>query len=129
MPKQHLAFIDSLRGMAILLVILLHCNSYGLLRLTNGDGVIFKAIGQGGKGVQLFFILSTITLIISLKNKPDFSGMLAHASFFIRRFFRIAPMWYFGIVVYLLIFGLGSRSQSDPSYHLGLFEIFVNAVF
>jgi peptidoglycan/LPS O-acetylase OafA/YrhL len=129
MPKQHLAFIDSLRGIAILLVIMLHCNSYGLLRLMEVDGMIFKAIGHGGKGVQLFFILSSLTLFISIKSKSDFSGIYDLGKFFIRRFFRIGPMWLFGIVLYFLIFGFGSRSENDLTQQLGYFEIFINAIF
>ena len=63
------------------------------------------AIGRissfGQLGVQLFFVISAFTLSLSSdtrRNEKDKSKR-----FFIRRFFRIAPLYYFGITVYFLL--------------------------
>jgi len=52
----------------------------------------------GQLGVQLFFIASALTLCLSMKERNEKSIY----NFYIRRFFRIAPLYYFGIVLYFL---------------------------
>ncbi|MDO8348542.1 MAG: acyltransferase [Rugosibacter sp.] len=87
-------WIDTLRGIAILMVIAVHA-SHGL----KGSESLLKTIfGFGGYGVQLFFVASAMTLCMSLENnygKPRW--LMKYA---IRRYFRIAPMYYVGIVLY-----------------------------
>lgn len=92
-----LGYLDSLRGIAILLVVLGHVGNM------IGDSVypyfpeFFKAfIYNGHLGVQMFFIVSAYTLLLShdrRKEEPQ-----AVRKFFIRRFFRIAPMYYLAMI-------------------------------
>lgn len=87
-------WVDSLRGIAILMVIAVHA-SHGL----KGSESLLKTIfGFGGYGVQLFFVASAMTLCMSLESnygKPRW--LIKYA---VRRYFRIAPMYYIGIVLY-----------------------------
>jgi len=63
---KKLEFIDALRGLAILGVILVHTGySIGL----SGDKLLNDIVGSGAKGVQLFFIASAFTLFRSYKNR------------------------------------------------------------
>lgn len=99
---KKLDWIDALRGLAVLGVINVHC-----LLSTHVDGGkapwmpqwLYNLLHSGMYGVQLFFIVSAYTMFHSYYGRKG----EAHAArnFFIRRYFRIAPMFYFGIVLYL----------------------------
>lgn len=99
MENNRLEFADALRGYAILLVMAVHCWIY--LNPLNSPEWLKTIFINGGFGVQLFFIASAFTLFYSLTyahNQQD--GWLA---FFIRRIFRIVPMFYIAIIVYSII--------------------------
>jgi len=93
-----LSYLDALRGYAILGVILTHTT-----RNFNGSipEVLYQFGIQGSRGVQLFFIVSSFTLFYSLE-KYSFNRTFALPDFYIKRFFRIAPMFYFALLFYLL---------------------------
>ena len=88
--------LDLLRGIAILLVVLVHCReeSTGLV-----PGLSWFAQEFGGLGVQLFFIVSGYTMMLTYGDRTD-PG--AARSFYLRRFFRIAPLFWAAMVFYLL---------------------------
>ncbi len=92
--SRKLAHIDSLRGVAILMVVLVHsAQSYGLV------GNAFDALARYGQmGVQLFFVLSAYTLCLSADQRGAESRPLL--KYGLRRLFRIAPMYYLGIGLY-----------------------------
>jgi peptidoglycan/LPS O-acetylase OafA/YrhL len=105
MPAERkLDYIDALRGYAILGVMLLHCTH--VLAPTQ---VALQVLSRSGiRGVQLFYVVSAFTLCLSLHSR---SVRERHAlrNFFIRRFFRIAPMFYVAILGYLLLYGFSAR--------------------
>jgi len=120
-----LRFIDSLRGIAIIGVILVHCIDEYTSQLPKN---IVKLIENGANGVQLFFIASAFTLFLSmdsrhLKEKHPFTF------FFIRRFFRIAPMYYLGIIYYLWQDGLGARYWLADQSQISVGNIISNFTF
>ena len=123
---QRLASIDALRGWAFLGVMTVHVAS----RIPNLPAKhLFLA---GAYGVQLFFLLSALTLLASIARRKTcaetaegtgasalrLSGR-ARREFFLRRFFRIAPMFWFGIVFYLCWKGLGSRYWAPEGIGVG----------
>lgn len=92
-----LKFIDSIRGIAILMVILVH----------SSQSIHFKIFflqfitNYGQLGVQLFFVASAYTLCMSSENRKNEDNHLL--KFAIRRYFRIAPAYYLGILIYFVI--------------------------
>lgn len=104
-----LSHIDQLRGVAILLVLLVHvCQSQGTV------SPLLYIISDFGKiGVQLFFFLSAYTLCLSFSNGRD----LSTGNFYIRRYFRIAPLYYTGILVYYLISGVPALHSNGALSH------------
>lgn len=94
--------IDALRGVAILGVIMVHTREgfRGLHWLTDAIA------SQGGWGVQLFFILSALTLLLSWHGRKEAA---ATGRFLIRRFFRVAPMFYCAIALYAVLDGFSRR--------------------
>lgn len=92
-----LKFIDSIRGIAILMVILVHVSQN--VPITDSNLLFFANYGQ--LGVQLFFVASAFTLCLSADKRTKESK--PNLKFAIRRYFRIAPAYYTGIVLYFLI--------------------------
>jgi peptidoglycan/LPS O-acetylase OafA/YrhL len=92
-----LAYIDVLRGIAILMVIVIH-TSLAINGLSTFVGYVDR---YGQMGVQLFFVASAYTLCHSFVSRANEPKPLT--SFFIRRFFRIAPLYYFAIFIYYLL--------------------------
>lgn len=102
MAQKKYEYIDSLRGIAILMVIFVHIGVVldNTLLYFPEDTILHKIIWSGGYGVQLFFIVSAYTLTMSYYNRIDESRKTL--KFFIRRFFRIAPMYYLAILYFTL---------------------------
>lgn len=97
--KPHFAYIECVRGYAILLVIICHATylfpglPYPVHRMTV----------MGWYGVQLFFLASAITLMMSWQYEKARDGSVSVGAFFVRRLFRIAPAYYLASVLYLLL--------------------------
>lgn len=90
------AYIDAMRGMAILMVILVHTSQ------SIADKTSFVANAALGQfGVQLFFVASALTLCMSYEQRLNDKHRLV--AFLLRRWFRIAPLYFIGILLYLLV--------------------------
>lgn len=93
--RRRLGFLDSLRGLAAVYVLVYH-----MLLLPQPNLVppqwAEKAALAGGTGVTLFFIVSAFSLYytMSLRLKDPNPTL----SFYLHRFFRIAPLFYFLIL-------------------------------
>lgn len=97
--KKRYPYLDALRGIAILLVIGYHTTIFTFHPPSN---ILFRVAGEGARGVQLFYIVSALTLFMSLAMKDFIGKKVEQIKFFVRRFFRIAPMFYFAIIVFCL---------------------------
>ncbi|SHF07119.1 acyltransferase family protein [Dysgonomonas macrotermitis] len=93
-----LGYIDALRGWAVIGVLLVHCLGYGNEIYPS---ILNDIAENGGRGVQLFFIVSAFTLFLSLSRRNDKNTNI-YRGFFIRRFFRIAPMFYLAIIYFTI---------------------------
>ena len=92
-----LKYVDSIRGIAILMVIFGHIGQEirGLTLIPH----LLTSYGQ--MGVQLFFVASAYTLCRSATNRENELQPLK--KYAIRRFFRIAPMYYLGLIGYFIL--------------------------
>ncbi len=97
----HYAAIDALRGLAILGVVMVHASQ----KAVPTSPLMQQITAQGARGVQLFYLLSALTLFLSLQFRRSTGRRAPLSHFFIRRFFRIAPAFYAAIVGYLLLNG------------------------
>ena len=93
---KKIGYIDALRGIAVLLVILVHFGQRVPI-----NKVLSQLSEFGQYGVQLFFVMSAFTLCYSMKKESEFSFRV-YCSFMVRRFFRIAPLYYLAIALYFL---------------------------
>lgn len=112
-----LAAIDALRGWAILFVIVAHTAD----GMPNLSWHVKKVTSMGWYGVQLFFIMSAFTLLMSWQRQTNLNFGKKCLKFFIRRFFRIAPMYYTGAVLYLMI--------RPPGNLFSIEQLFINLLF
>jgi peptidoglycan/LPS O-acetylase OafA/YrhL len=103
----HFAYIDALRGFAILAVIAVHTS-----QATPAYGPFRVYAEQGPRGVQLFYLLSALTLFLSFRARSN-KEQRPIGNFFIRRFFRIAPLFYLAIIAYAVREG-GASQYWDP---------------
>jgi peptidoglycan/LPS O-acetylase OafA/YrhL len=92
-PNWHLGRLDALRGLAILAVLVVH--SAGVCAFPEFTGGL---LANGQRGVQLFFIVSAFTLFLSLENRRRTEARPT-LNYFIRRFFRLAPLYYLAILL------------------------------
>ncbi|MCE9519493.1 MAG: acyltransferase [Verrucomicrobia bacterium] len=116
------SYIDSLRGYAILGVILVHSS----LQVQPVNPHLHLLMTFGLRGVELFFVVSALTLCLSWEHRSTRETMPLR-NFFVRRFFRIAPMFYVAIVLYLLFDGMEQRPMAMND--LKWWHILVTALF
>ena len=107
--------LDSLRGIAILLVLFFHgFNLDGALTQLSGPAHVFAVLTFGGwTGVYLFFVLSGFLItgiLLDSKNRPDY-----YRRFYIRRGLRILPPFY----LLLLLLWLLPKTGLFEGRHVG----------
>lgn len=94
--------LDGLRGTAILLVVLCHyigSASHGTLGYWPSH--ILNALSAGWSGVDLFFVLSGFLIggiLLDARESPNY-----FRTFYMRRFFRILPVYYLWILLFVVV--------------------------
>jgi peptidoglycan/LPS O-acetylase OafA/YrhL len=112
-------YIDALRGYAILGVVIVHAGQCV-------EGLDVEATAWGARGVQLFFVVSALTLMTSWTERND-----GAQAFYIRRLFRIAPMFWLAILFYLWLWGMGPSGYAPnglSAWHVGMTAIFLHGL-
>ena len=110
---SRLEFLDAGRGIAILGVIAVHTVQH----FSTGINSLDLLISTGQYGVQLFFIISSYTMMHTLAARENKERYL-FINFWLRRFFRIAIPFWVGIAVYQCFrfadVSYFSATSSDP---------------
>jgi len=101
--SERLYFIDALRGIAALCIFIYHI--YGTIGGITGWSYPVHILPERFidltlAGIPLFFIISAFTLYLSLDAKSG--EKRRSAKFYLRRFFRIAPLFYI-LLIYVLL--------------------------
>ena len=97
----HYDFIDALRGLAVAGVVLVHTGRQAM----PPSGPLRAAMNLGAAGVQLFFVVSALTLCLSWASRSRHESRPLR-NFLIRRAARVAPMFWLAIALYLALHGL-----------------------
>jgi peptidoglycan/LPS O-acetylase OafA/YrhL len=118
-PQRWLGGIEALRGIAAGAVVIHH--SWSLSTQPHFFGYRIVA-GFGGWGVDLFFVLSGFLLAEPFW-RPHRAGRLR--TYYVRRFFRIAPAYYLNIALLFLFF-----ARHDLVYSArGVKQVVANVTF
>ena len=108
-----LAYIDMLRGLAIVGVLLAHSMiGMSTAELRELPMNLERILWAGRHGVALFFVVSAFTLTRSMYYRFN-NECLPIRKYFLRRFFRIAPAYYF-ILIITFLFGNGVTGYVNP---------------
>jgi len=103
--RRHMPELDGLRAISVLLVVSVHMHS-----------PIWHRMG-GSLGVTIFFVLSGYLISMLLLREENRRGSVNLTAFYIRRAFRILPLYYVVLGVYaLFILGLGIGADKQTVF-------------
>lgn len=129
--------LDGLRGVAILLVILIHLwsnssvNGTGFPIVITANNYIFeltRILSAADWGVYIFFVLSGFLLYLSFATAIQEDRKLPSIRrFYLRRIFRIMPAFLFVFSLYLVLFFI--LGPSPYSSLVNFFTVFSNILF
>lgn len=109
--NQRLASIDFLRGVSIILVLFHHARGKA--------GISFLGFPFGAVGVSIFFAISGFCIHYGYLKNKDFN----YRDFFIKRFFRVYPLYFFGILFFVTL-GYYSKIFKDIPFESFIYNIF-----
>jgi len=111
-----LDWLDALRGWAVLGVLMVHAGNP-----VPGQGLAKKVAETGQYGVQLFFIVSALTISMTYESHIARFGtsLRSQLAWFTKRFFRIAPLYYLAAILYpieqLIIYDLSHHHYGSET--------------
>src|ERR1700761_5545897 len=109
MPAKHLAGLDHLRALAIVLVVIYHYNMFG------HPAGLYEHIGNvGWTGVDLFFVLSGYLIGGQLLGRVARHQPVNYGEFYFKRLLRIIPAYLVVVLLYLTIPAFTERSTLPP---------------
>ena len=119
--------IDILRGIAATLVMLYHVVVISNFASFPSQGP-FQVIRNGWMGVDLFFVISGFVITLSLSRENLDSPRESRIRFLTRRWFRIAPLYYFTIAIFIAFLQphLLFLSAKSILAHLGSHLVFMH---
>ncbi|KQQ84907.1 hypothetical protein ASF73_00850 [Xanthomonas sp. Leaf131] len=105
--NNRLVFLDALRGLAALYVVLFHVMAMPTPAISPGS-LLTPVVSAGGSGVALFFVISAFSLCYTMPRHAATGRPLL--SFYLHRFFRIAPLFYCWLAFSLYRDGRGAHA-------------------
>lgn len=130
MDKDRVAALDAGRALAIVGVVAVHLS----FQFPNLPHAVTMLARMGQYGVQLFFVISAITIFMTLEIDHARCADARHVAlrFYIKRFFRIAPLYYVAIAVYGFISYGAMHSGYERAWILGAHgpvDVLLNILF
>jgi len=119
--------LDGLRTLAVLGVIISHVwGLFGGLPMKIGPVDLSKLLSFGGTGVDLFFVISGFCMYLMFDSKNEGFSRKQYWGFIKKRWFRIAPAFYFVVLVQFLFYYYQNNTLPFKSllYHILFLNIF-----
>lgn len=124
----HIPALDGLRGLAILMVMLLHFTPDSTAAGSLLRQAVFRLFEGGSAGVDLFFVLSGFLItgiLFDAKETPNF-----FRNFYMRRALRIFPLYY-GVLLVLFVLlpcfkAFHGAGVADVQHHQGWFWLYAS---
>ena len=108
--------LDSLRGIAIILVILFHYTTRYSISFEAVETISLINFKYGGSGVSLFFMISGFVIYLSILKVKNAK------SFFLKRFVRLYPTFWICMLITFIVMNLSPISK----YHRTIPDLLVN---
>jgi len=108
--------LDLLRSVAIILVMLVHF--VRRVYLFPSDSLLGHFASWGWNGVGLFFVLSGFLIGGRIIEEAQ-QGAFSFKKFYIKRFWRIFPPYYFSLLIVAVIFFAGYKDNNVTRLHIG----------
>lgn len=129
---EHIPYLDGLRGVAILLVVVYHAAKY---TMDMHQGWPYHALSEGAHGVDLFFVISGFCLAYPILRQHVDTGTVKFdvLRFYCRRIIRIMPPYWvaFGALLAVSLFALALGRElpwptvkMPPSFANGVNQLF-----
>jgi len=112
--------LDLLRGLAIAGVMAIHVSQ----SFPSHMGTVDFAFTCGWTGVNVFYFVSAMTMCLMWTQRTETNPA---RKFYIRRFLRIAPLFWLAIPVYLLVNGTGPSANAPNG--IGPLQVILTATF
>ncbi|MGL3111476.1 acyltransferase family protein [Bradyrhizobium sp. BR 1432] len=112
--------LDLLRGLAIAGVMAIHVSQ----SFPSHIGAVDFAFMCGWTGVNVFYFVSAMTMCLMWTQRSETNPA---RKFYIRRFLRIAPLFWLAIPVYLLVNGTGPSANAPNG--IGPLQVILTATF
>ena len=130
-PDTNFDVVDGLRAISMLLVLMFHSYmmyAYGqsttsVSEMVEEGGYLFSWIVNSDKGVDVFFVISGFLITGILLRQIDSMGRIRLSNFYVRRFLRLSPVYYFVILLYWLALG---HQESANTHNLWANMVYVN---
>ncbi len=116
-PKQNYKYeLDSLRGVAAFLIVLLHATSYLFPMVGGAINEMTPALGRAYLFVDMFFILSGLVLALNYFDEFQKLSIAKLRSFLKKRLLRIYPLHLITLILLVILFwGLDFRLEGEMS--------------
>ncbi|MGN1197906.1 MAG: acyltransferase family protein [Acetatifactor sp.] len=98
MIKRRLSWADSLKGIAICMIVMIHANGAAV------ESAWRHFAQSGWSGVQIFFILSAFFTMTELKKQEVQDKDFLVGKWLVRRMMKLVPMYYFALLVGILFY-------------------------
>ena len=122
MKNNNTLFLTGLRGYSALAVFFIHSGGGGFRSLGEWAN---KLVDLGKYGVISFFVLSALTLAMSIERTRKFS----YSHYLLRRFARIFPMYFVVIVVFWWLGGNDYYQKMFSVASRDIFDLFIHLTF
>jgi exopolysaccharide production protein ExoZ len=113
--------LDFLRGLAIVGVLAIHVSQ----TFPSGLRIVDFAFSSGWVGVNIFYFVSALTMCLMWTQRAGESHPTR--KFYIRRFMRIAPLFWLAIPLYLALNGTGPSYDAPDG--IGPVQVILTALF
>jgi peptidoglycan/LPS O-acetylase OafA/YrhL len=113
--------LDVLRGLAIAGVMAIHVSQ----SFPSGFKIVDFVFGSGWVGVNVFYFVSAMTMCLMWTQRAGETNPVR--KFYVRRFLRIAPLFWLAIPLYLAVNGTGP--SYDAPNGIGPLQVILTATF
>lgn len=110
--------LDGLRAISIGMVLTAHVA--GTVAALEQRPLLLYTIGNGNRGVSVFFVISGFLITSLLLKEKDRTGKISLSDFYLRRAFRILPPFWAFLVCVAVLWRLGLIQTSWPALGVAL---------